>query len=1030
MSRRYVLLASGIVMLGVGVWLLVDRLTSYAQESRTWQKTDPSLAEDLGQAITATIPQGLVTLRVDFKSLGRAQNRTPTPWDGKLTVSGGRLRQIRLWQDDPRNSIDGNAWKLTTQRSIPWNRVQRARGHKAMPLQDGAIVIELAGTADDTELQFETLQGNFTVALRDVALGAKKGFLSGLAQISRMPNSAMILSASTEDDFPSAAVAPDGRLYVAYVAFTHGEDFRKRAQLPQTPDDWDELLAPAGGDQVLLLRLDGEQWTGPMAVTPPGQDVYRTAMAVDGDGRAWVVWSATQDGNWDLFARYLDGDRWSDELRLTTDAGPDTFPVAATDSSGNVWIAWQAFRGGNSDILAIRQDGDRFGEPIVVADVEANLWTPAVAASSDGQVAVAWDSYENGNYDVYCRVYSGEQFGDTIPIAVTDQAETRPAAAFDKQNRLWLAYEQSPVGWGKDWGALEQTGTALYRGRTVAVRVWADKQLHQPADDPAHAFSPWLRTASQKGRGGNLAVPRLAADASGRIWLAVRSSRLGTRTGVGTTWFEHVAWYEGDRWSNEIVCRETDNVLDNRPALVAQADGRVVMVNSADGRSAAAGRLPQWLVRELRQDGQQIAQKPPQSRWPDAVNNELMMAEFGPVAGGAAALPASLEPVDTAHAATPDEPDFAAAAEKEARDVARARAARTTLGDKTLRLWRGEFHRHTELSGDGGGDGLLLDMWRYGIDAAALDWIGNGDHDNGGGREYSWWITQKTTDMFQLPGVFTPMYTYERSCSYPDGHRNVVFPRRGIRTLPRLAGGRGKAMDELSQDAERPHTPDTQMLYDYLRHFDGICASHTSGTDMGTDWRDNDPKVEPIVEIYQGCRQSYEMPGAPRSNTAEHSLGGWRPFGFVSLALKKGFRLGFQASSDHISTHISYCNVWVEEPTREAIFAAMKARHVYGATDNIIADVQCGDHFMGDEFETDVKPKLRIHLIGTGPFAKVQVVKDGVYVHSTRPGESEVRFEWTDFAPTAGKTSYYYVRGEQEDGELVWVSPMWITYKP
>ena len=27
-----------------------------------------------------------------------------------------------------------------------------------------------------------------------------------------------------------------------------------------------------------------------------------------------------------------------------------------------------------------------------------------------------------------------------------------------------------------------------------------------------------------------------------------------------------------------------------------------------------------------------------------------------------------------------------------------------------------------------------------------------------------------------------------------------------------------------------------------------------------------------------------------------------------------------------------------------------------------------------------------------------------------------------------GKTSYYYVRGEQEDGEIVWASPMWITY--
>jgi len=41
-----------------------------------------------------------------------------------------------------------------------------------------------------------------------------------------------------------------------------------------------------------------------------------------------------------------------------------------------------------------------------------------------------------------------------------------------------------------------------------------------------------------------------------------------------------------------------------------------------------------------------------------------------------------------------------------------------------------------------------------------------------------------------------------------------------------------------------------------------------------------------------------------------------------------------------------------------------------------------------------------------------------------------VQFQWTDQEPTAGKTSYYYVRGEQSDGEIVWISPMWITYKP
>ena len=276
---------------------------------------------------------------------------------------------------------------------------------------------------------------------------------------------------------------------------------------------------------------------------------------------------------------------------------------------------------------------------------------------------------------------------------------------------------------------------------------------------------------------------------------------------------------------------------------------------------------------------------------------------------------------------------------------------RVDLGTgETLRIWRGEFHRHTEFSPDGGNDGGLLDMWRYAIDTAGLDWIGDGDHDYGNGREYSWWTTQKAVTLFTLPGHFVPIYSYERSVRYPEGHRNCMFARRGIRSLPRLP--------KLEPDDDRP-APDTNMFYKYLHHFGGVCASHTSATDMGTDWRNNDPVVEPFVEIYQGDRNNYERPDSPRSAVTEaklkqstpekESLGGWQPKGFVNLALLKGYRLAFQSSSDHISTHLSYCNVLIpadREPTREAVLDAVRKRRVYGSTDNIIADVRCkaGEH--------------------------------------------------------------------------------------
>ena len=68
-------------------------------------------------------------------------------------------------------------------------------------------------------------------------------------------------------------------------------------------------------------------------------------------------------------------------------------------------------------------------------------------------------------------------------------------------------------------------------------------------------------------------------------------------------------------------------------------------------------------------------------------------------------------------------------------------------------------------------------------------------------------------------------------------------------------------------------------------------------------------------------------------------------------------------------------------------------------------------------------------LWGAAKFAKVHIIKDGEYAYSTAPNSKDVDFTWKDTVAEKGKTSYYYVRGEQADGELVWISPMWITYK-
>jgi hypothetical protein len=254
---------------------------------------------------------------------------------------------------------------------------------------------------------------------------------------------------------------------------------------------------------------------------------------------------------------------------------------------------------------------------------------------------------------------------------------------------------------------------------------------------------------------------------------------------------------------------------------------------------------------------------------------------------------------------------------------------------------------------------------------------------------------------------------------YPNGHRNILWAERGHRTLPIPQRANRKRMAE-----------DTAQLYFYLRRTGGICTSHTSATDQGTNWEEHDDELEPVVELCQGFHTSYEAPGAPRTVNEESDQvhGPYKPDGFVSLALAKGYRLGFQASSDHVSTHISFACVLAEELSRKGLIEAIKKRHSYAATDNIVLDVRMGAALMGDEVRTG-KPSLDVVVQGTGALDRVEVLRDGEVVHTHRPEkESEqARFRWDDPAPKKGeKASYYYVRVVQKDGQMAWASPIWV----
>jgi hypothetical protein len=222
-------------------------------------------------------------------------------------------------------------------------------------------------------------------------------------------------------------------------------------------------------------------------------------------------------------------------------------------------------------------------------------------------------------------------------------------------------------------------------------------------------------------------------------------------------------------------------------------------------------------------------------------------------------------------------------------------------------------------------------------------------------------------------------------------------------------------------------------LYAELRRTRGISMPHSSATAQGTDWRDNDPEVEPLIEIYQGYRTSYEYEGAPRaaSTLNQHAQkSGWQPEGFWWNALAKGYKLGVQSSSDHWSTHISYAMIVADVPTRQGLLDAMRARHAYAATDNIILDFRATSggrtYIMGDAFRASGTVEFEVRSSGTGAIKQVDLIKDRKFIYTSRPNTKDTRFTFTDRDAGSGE-SWYYTRVLQEDGQIAWSSPIWVT---
>lgn len=164
------------------------------------------------------------------------------------------------------------------------------------------------------------------------------------------------------------------------------------------------------------------------------------------------------------------------------------------------------------------------------------------------------------------------------------------------------------------------------------------------------------------------------------------------------------------------------------------------------------------------------------------------------------------------------------------------------------------------------------------------------------------------------------------------------------------------------------------------------------------------------------------------------------------LALSRGWRVGPLANQDNhqgnwgdqgnptLGNAIYLTGIWADALTKDAIYAALRARRFYAMeidppNDRIELTFQMDGHDMGEEITTGVYPHITAHarsLNGTTLLNRFDLFRDGSIIHSKIVLGTDISYDYYD-PISDGEEHYYFIRAHQVDNDYAWSAPIWVT---
>ena len=318
-------------------------------------------------------------------------------------------------------------------------------------------------------------------------------------------------------------------------------------------------------------------------------------------------------------------------------------------------------------------------------------------------------------------------------------------------------------------------------------------------------------------------------------------------------------------------------------------------------------------------------------------------------------------------------------------DDKRAKAAIQVTLNNPLKVFFADLHSHTSYS-----DGTLTPVaaHEYARDVAKLDVFVLSDHLEGV-DDTEWLDTREVAWDFNEDGKFVVIPGLEWTKKW--GHLNIYDPKT------------------------RHWPEDPQAFYAAIAAADIVAKFNHPGdgttSHAGLAYSEVGDKAVQMMEV--------------RRETEEQA--------FIR-ALNAGWHIAPDGSDDTHSPNWGNCGRWtgILAPglSKRCVWDALKNRHVYSTLDrNCQLRFMVNDAVMGSILDEPVQA-VEVAVIvedadAVDNIAKIELFEDGQVVETDEPGKSKC--EWKTTHKAKPGPHYYFAKVTQEDGNMLWSAPIWVT---